>query len=201
MWAKRVCPSKQFINYENQPEVKVTRTPFEGLLIIEPGVYKDSRGYFYESYNRKSFQAAGIDFEFVQDNQSYSVKNVIRGLHFQQSPYAQTKLVRVLEGTILDVAVDLRRDQPTFGKSFTFELSSQNKLQLLIPKGFAHGFSVLSDAAEIHYKCDEYYAPECARGILYRDADLSIDWKVRKNDEIISDNDLLLPAMNQITFL
>ena len=160
-------------------------------------MFEDSRGYFFESFNRKQFLEAGIDIEFVQDNQSKSSRNVIRGLHFQLAPYVQTKLVRILQGTILDVAVDLRRDQPTFMKVFTMELSSQTKTQLLIPKGFAHGFSVLSDTAEILYKSDEYYHPECDGGIRYDDPELLIDWKVDSAEAIVSDKDRRLPILQK----
>jgi dTDP-4-dehydrorhamnose 3,5-epimerase len=180
--------------------VKVIQTSFEGLLIIEPEVYKDSRGYFFESYNRKSFLEAGIDIVFVQDNQSHSTRNVVRGLHFQRPPHAQAKLIRVLHGVIWDVVVDLRQDQSTFRQVFTFELSSENRKQLLIPAGFAHGFSVLSETAEILYKCDEYYRPRSAAGIIYNDPELSIDWKVSGSDCIVSENDLALPTLSSLSF-
>lgn len=177
--------------------LKVTKTSFAGLLILEPHVFEDSRGYFFESFNRKQFLEAGIDLEFVQDNQSKSSRNVIRGLHFQLAPYMQTKLIRVLQGVILDVVVDLRSDQPTFKQVFTLELSSQAKAQLLVPKGFAHGFSVLSETAEIQYKSDEYYHPECDSGIRYDDPELLIDWKVGNAEAIISDKDRRLPLLQK----
>ena len=180
--------------------MKVTKTPFEGLLIIEPDVFLDKRGFFYEAYHEKRYQESGIAMKFIQDNQSSSGKNVIRGLHFQNFPHAQTKLVRIFFGTILDVVVDLRKDQPTFKKAFVLELSAEKKLQLLIPKGFAHGFSVLSDKAEILYKCDEYYHPESCGGIYYNDPTLNIDWKINQQDALISDNDRKLPPLSQASF-
>ncbi|MBK7099012.1 MAG: dTDP-4-dehydrorhamnose 3,5-epimerase [Sphingobacteriales bacterium] len=169
------------------------KTEFEGLMIFEPSVFNDSRGYFYEAYNKSVFDAEGINFEFVQDNQSNSGYGVIRGLHFQKPPYSQTKLVRVLWGKILDVVVDLRQSSATFGKVFSFELSSENKSQLLIPKGFAHGFSVLSETATILYKCDAFYNKECERGIIFNDLDLAIDWKIPAEAAIISEKDMVLP--------
>ncbi len=172
--------------------MKITKTPFEGLMIIEPRLFEDSRGYFFESYNKAG---SGIEVEFLQDNQSWSKKNVIRGLHFQASPYAQTKLVRTVTGRILDVVVDLRQSQPSFKKTFTIELSDENKLQLLIPRGFAHGFSVLSESAEVHYKCDQYYYPEYERGILYCDSELRIDWGVK--EAVVSAKDNALPTLAQ----
>lgn len=177
--------------------MKINKTAFEGLMTIEPDVYNDTRGFFFESYNKKRLQDAGLNVDFVQDNQSHSVKNVIRGLHFQKAPYAQTKLMRILYGTILDAVVDLRKDQPTFGKVFMLEMSAESRIQLLIPKGFAHGFSVLSDLAGIQYKCDAYYHPEAAAGIRYDDADLGIDWKVKKSDALLSPKDLTLPTWKE----
>jgi dTDP-4-dehydrorhamnose 3,5-epimerase len=176
--------------------MKVTTTPFAGLLIIEPQVFTDIRGHFYESYNKKKQDAQGIGFDFVQDNQSRSVRDVIRGLHYQIPPHAQTKLVRALLGRILDVVIDLRRDQPTFGKSFSLELSSENKMQLLIPKGFAHGFSVLSDDADVLYKCDDYYQPEFEKGIRFDDPALDIDWQVDPSKAIVSGKDRILPLFS-----
>jgi dTDP-4-dehydrorhamnose 3,5-epimerase len=178
--------------------MKVTKTAFEGLLIIEPEIFDDSRGYFFESYNKKQLRNFGIDIDFVQDNQSRSVKNVIRGLHFQTAPHQQVKLVRILQGTILDIAVDLRRDQPTFKQVFSFELSAENKVQIIIPKGFAHGFSVLSDAAEILYKSDDYYHPECASGVIYNDPELNIDWKINDALVTVSDKDKMLPKLSEL---
>ena len=175
--------------------MKVTETGIEGLLIIEPAIFKDDRGYFFESYNAEKFKKAGLDFTFVQDNQSKSSYGVVRGLHYQIEPYAQTKLVRVLQGKILDVAVDIRKNSPTFGKWISLEISDLNKKQLLIPKGFAHGFSVLSDTAVVLYKCDALYAPEAERGIIYNDRHLNIDWGIRPIDIIVSKKDKLLSSL------
>ncbi len=173
--------------------MKIIDTGFKGLTLIEPKVVEDTRGWFFESYNQKSFQEAGLRIDFVQDNHSSSKKNVIRGLHFQVGKYAQTKLIRVLAGEILDVTVDLRKDQPTFGKIFRVRLSADNKRQLLIPKGFAHGFSVLSDNAEVAYKTDGFYHPDSERGVLFSDPQLAIDWEVDRAKAIISSKDLSLP--------
>lgn len=178
--------------------MKAVKTEFEGLWIIEPVVFGDSRGYFFESYSKKAFEAAGIHKTFVQDNQSRSRKNVVRGLHFQIPPVDQAKLVRTLQGRILDVVVDLRKSQSTFGKTFTIELSSENQRQLLIPKGFAHGFSVLSDQAEILYKCDAYYSPAHERGIYFADASLNIDWGLEAGIPIVSEKDKALPKLAEI---
>ncbi len=171
------------------------KTEFPGLIIIEPTVFKDSRGYFFESYNGKDFIAEGIDIKFVQDNQSKSAYGVIRGLHYQLMPHAQTKLVRVLSGSILDVVVDIRKGSPTFGKTFSLELSAENNKQLLVPKGFAHGFSVLSETAEVLYKCDEFYHKESEAGILFNDAALNIDWKIPADKAIVSDKDQAHPSL------
>jgi len=170
-------------------------TDIKGLLVFEPRVFEDSRGYFFESYNEKVFQQAGIDIRFVQDNQSSSSYGVIRGLHYQLLPHAQTKLVRVLFGTILDVAVDIRVGSPTYGQAYTVELSAENKKQLLIPHGFAHGFSVLSEKAEVLYKCDSFYSKESEAGIIYNDPALAIDWKVPLDKAIISEKDTILPTL------
>ena len=169
-------------------------TGFPGLVIFEPRVFNDKRGYFFESYNHKEFKFANHDYEWVQDNQSQSVYGVIRGLHFQHDPFAQSKLVRVLCGSIWDVAVDIRKGSPTFGKVFCVELSSENKLQLLIPKGFAHGFSVLSDNVEVMYKCDNYYHKESEGSIAWNDTDLAIDWKIPSEKAIISEKDMNHPS-------
>lgn len=170
-----------------------TATSFPGLRVYEPKVFEDPRGYFFESYNDNTFRAEGLAFNWVQDNQSSSTYGVIRGLHYQLPPYAQTKLVRVLRGRILDVVVDIRKGSPTYGQSFSIELSSKNKLQLLIPKGFAHGFSVLSKKAAVMYKCDQFYNKESEAGILYNDPALQIDWRVDQADALVSDKDLALP--------
>ena len=171
------------------------QTGLPGLIIIEPTVFKDSRGYFFESYNENSFKAAGIDIKFVQDNQSKSAYGVIRGLHYQLAPYAQTKLVRVLSGAILDVVVDIRKGSPSFNQVFAIELSADNNKQLLVPKGFAHGFSVLSETAEVLYKCDAFYHKESEAGIVFNDADLAIDWQVPAGRSIVSDKDRILPSL------
>lgn len=170
-------------------------TDFAGLLIFEPVVYNDSRGYFFESYNEKIFQQQGIDLRFVQDNQSSSSYGVIRGLHYQVNPYAQAKLVRVLNGIILDVAVDIRKDSPTYAKVFSIELSAVNKKQLFIPAGFAHGFAVLSGGAEVIYKCDEFYNKDCEGGICFDDPSLNIDWKIPAEKRIVSEKDQRLPLL------
>ena len=170
-------------------------TDIPGLLIFEPKVFEDSRGYFFESYNEKSFQQEGINIKWIQDNQSSSSYGVIRGLHYQLNPHAQTKLIRVLQGTILDVAVDIRKGSPTFGRSFSVELSGSNNKQLFIPMGFAHGFSVLSEKAVVLYKCDAFYNKESEGGICYNDPVLSIDWKIPADKAIISEKDIQLPAL------
>jgi len=170
------------------------KTNIPGLLIFEPKVFEDSRGYFFEAYNEQVFYNEGIDLRFVQDNQSKSSYGVIRGLHYQLHPYAQYKLVRTLEGTILDVAVDIRKGSPTFGKHFSIELSAENKKQLLIPAGFAHGFSVLSETAIVFYKCDKLYNKENEAGIRYNDVSLNIDWKIPAGKEIVSEKDLAQPV-------
>lgn len=166
-----------------------------GLVVFEPKVLSDSRGYFFESYNEKVFKEQGIDIRFVQDNQSLSSYGVIRGLHYQLHPHAQTKLIRVLSGKILDVAVDIRKGSPTFGHHFDIELSAENKKQLLIPAGFAHGFSVLSDKAEVSYKCDSFYSKESERGIRFDDPSLNIDWQIPSDKAIVSDKDQVLPVL------
>ena len=172
-----------------------TETAFPGVLIFEPRVFNDDRGYFFESYNENIFSAAGVTMKFVQDNQARSSYGVIRGLHFQQSPNAQTKLVRALSGTILDVIVDIRQGSPMYGKTFSIELSGENKKQLLVPKGFAHGYSVLSENAEVLYKCDAFYNKESEGGLLYKDPALSIDWRLPVDKALVADKDLVLPGL------
>jgi dTDP-4-dehydrorhamnose 3,5-epimerase len=171
------------------------QTPIPDLLIFEPKVLEDSRGYFFESFNLKTFQQQGIAINFVQDNQSSSQYGVIRGLHYQVNPYPQAKLIRVLVGTILDVAVDIRKGSPTFGKSFSVGLSAENKKQLFLPPGFAHGFSVLSETADVLYKVDGFYNKESEGGILYNDPALTIDWKIPAGKEIVSDKDRTNPLL------
>ncbi|MBS1574831.1 MAG: dTDP-4-dehydrorhamnose 3,5-epimerase [Bacteroidetes bacterium] len=171
------------------------KTDIPGLLIFEPVVFGDSRGYFFESYNEKIFQNTGLNIRFVQDNQSSSSYGVIRGLHYQLNPNAQIKLVRVLQGKILDVAVDIRKGSPYYGKSVQVELSEDNKKQLLIPAGFAHGFSVLSEKAVVMYKCDSFYNKESEAGIRFNDPELGVDWKIETGKEIVSEKDLVLPFL------
>jgi dTDP-4-dehydrorhamnose 3,5-epimerase len=173
-----------------------TKTNIPGLLIYQPRVFEDARGYFFESYNANTFTADGVEIVFVQDNQAKSSYGVIRGLHYQLAPFAQTKLIRVLSGAIIDVAVDIRRGSPTFGESFTIELSAENKKQLLVPKGFAHGYSVISETAEVMYKCDEFYNKASEGGILYNDSKLNIDWQIPADKAIISEKDITLPGID-----
>ncbi len=169
--------------------MKVIKTPIEGLLVLEPKAFEDERGYFLESFHFQRYLDAGISAGFVQDNESKSTKGVIRGLHYQLNPFSQAKLVRVIEGSVFDVAVDLRTQSPTYGKWFGIELNGSNKTQLFIPRGFAHGFSVLSDVAVFSYKCDNYYSPQHERGLLYNDPDLNIDWKIAESDAVVSEKD------------
>jgi dTDP-4-dehydrorhamnose 3,5-epimerase len=172
------------------------KTDFPGLVIFEPRVFEDSRGYFFESYNAETFAAEGITIKFVQDNQAKSSYGVIRGLHYQLDPHAQTKLIRVLSGAILDVVVDIRKGSPSFGKVYTLELNADNKKQLLVPKGFAHGYSVISETAEVLYKCDAFYKKESEGGILYNDPVLNIDWQIPADKAIISEKDTKHPGIN-----
>jgi dTDP-4-dehydrorhamnose 3,5-epimerase len=180
--------------------MNIVNTDFKALLIIEPKVLTDERGYFFESYNKKNFKELGITYEFVQDNQSQSTRGVLRGLHYQNAPFAQTKLIRVLRGSILDIVVDLRREQPTFGKYFSMELSDENRRQILIPRGFAHGFVVLSAHAEVLYKCDNFYHQPSEGGIIYNDPQISIDWRLDPNEIILSDKDKLHPTLTNAKF-
>ncbi len=176
--------------------MKVVETKLKGCFLIEPRVFTDDRGYFFESFNERDFQKAiGAEVRFVQDNQSFSKKGVIRALHYQVGAFAQAKLVRVLQGRVLDVAVDLRHGSPTFGQHISVELSSGNKKQLFIPRGFAHGFAVLSDSAEFFYKCDNYYKAASEGGIRYDDPDLKIDWQVPEGERILSEKDASLPGL------
>lgn len=171
-----------------------TATEFPDLMVFEPKVFGDDRGYFFESYNEQVFHAEGIRYHFVQDNQARSSYGVVRGLHFQLAPHAQTKLIRVLEGKILDVVLDLRKGSPSYGKVYTTELSAENKLQLLVPKGFAHGYSVLSETAEVLYKCDSFYNKAAEGGVLFNDPALAIDWKISADKMILSDKDKIYPV-------
>jgi dTDP-4-dehydrorhamnose 3,5-epimerase len=177
--------------------MEIIQTGFDGLVVVEPKVFKDERGYFFECYNENSFHEAGLKYIFVQDNQSKSSYGVIRGLHYQLDPYAQTKLVRVLEGKIYDIAVDIRKGSPTFGKWYGIELSDENFLQLVVPKGFAHGFSVLSEKAVILYKCDDFYNREAERGIIFNDPGLAIDWRIEPGKAIVSEKDRKLPFFGE----
>ncbi|MFO0414232.1 MAG: dTDP-4-dehydrorhamnose 3,5-epimerase [Bacteroidota bacterium] len=174
-------------------------TGFPGLVIFEPRVFGDDRGYFFESYNHQVFVDAGHAYNWVQDNQSSSVYGVIRGLHFQKGDKAQTKLVRCLNGSILDVVVDLRRQSPTFGKVFSVELTSEKKNALLVPKGFAHGFSVLSEKAEVLYKCDALYDKPSEGGLFYNDPSLNIDWQIKPGMEIVSDKDKIHHVFSELS--
>lgn len=171
----------------------VLKTEFPGLVIYEPKVFEDNRGYFFESYNEKVFIENGIDMRFVQDNQAKSSYGIVRGLHYQLDPFAQTKLLRVISGRIIDAVVDLRKNSPTYGKAFTIELSAENKKQLLVPKGFAHGYSVISDTAVVLYKCDALYNKESEGGILWNDPTLDIDWQIPAGKAVISEKDAVQP--------
>jgi dTDP-4-dehydrorhamnose 3,5-epimerase len=177
--------------------MKIIETGFRGLLVVKPVIYTDSRGYFFESFNQTAFQDAGISFSPIQDNESKSVKGVIRGLHYQLNPFPQAKLIRVVSGKIFDVALDIRRDSLTFGKWFGIELDSENKDQLLVPHGFAHGFSVLSDIAIIQYKCDNIYNAKFERGINLNDPSLDIYWKLGSTIPVISEKDLAQPLLKE----
>ncbi|MCO5232912.1 MAG: dTDP-4-dehydrorhamnose 3,5-epimerase [Chitinophagales bacterium] len=168
----------------------IITTPLEGLLILKPRVFYDSRGYFFESFNLDTFKNNGLNYEFVQDNQSFSQYGVLRGLHFQKDFHAQSKLVRVLSGKILDVVVDIRKDSSTYLQHFSIELSSENFLQLLVPRGFAHGFVVLSQSAQVLYKCDNFYNPSAEDGLMYDDPQLGIDWILDKSDLLVNQKDL-----------
>ena len=178
--------------------MKVIKTDIEGLAVIEPSVFGDHRGYFFEAFNQRTFNEEVAPVVFVQDNESKSSYGVVRGLHFQRPPYAQAKLVRVVKGKVLDVAVDLRKGSPTFGKYVAMELSEDNHRQMFIPRGFAHGFSVLSDEVIFQYKCDNYYAPQSEGAIAWDDPDLAIDWQVPSDKVILSEKDSKHPVLNDI---
>lgn len=174
----------------------IVPTDLSGCLLIKPKVFRDPRGYFYESFNRASFEAeTGLTVDFVQDNEAFSNYGVIRGLHFQRGEYAQAKLVRVITGKVLDVVVDVRVDSPTYGQHIAVELSGENKFQLFIPRGMAHGYAVLENDTRFSYKCDNYYNKESEGGVYYADADLNIDWKIPEGERILSEKDLGLPRM------
>lgn len=176
--------------------MKINKTFIKDLLILEPQLFKDERGFFYESYNKNNLDKI-INIVFIQDNESKSNKGVIRGLHFQKPPFEQTKLVRCVSGKILDIVVDIRKNSKTYGKSFSVELSSKNNKQLLVPKGFAHGFQVLSEEATVNYKVDQYYNPDSDSGIIWNDKDLSIDWNLDIKP-ILSDKDLKLKSFREL---
>ncbi|RNL56894.1 dTDP-4-dehydrorhamnose 3,5-epimerase [Pedobacter jejuensis] len=171
----------------------IQETGLKDCVIIKPRVFEDSRGYFFESFNKKTFEdKTGLSGNFVQDNQSFSSYGVIRGLHAQSGEFAQAKLVRVLKGEVLDVAVDIRPGSPTYGKHISVKLSAENRLQLYVPRGFLHGFSVLSETAEFFYKCDNFYEKSAEVGVMYNDADLGVDWMIPASKAAISDKDLVL---------
>lgn len=178
--------------------MRILKTDIEGVLIIEPQLFEDKRGYFFEAFSERKFaELTGIETRFVQDNESRSAVGVVRGLHFQLPPFAQSKLVRVVRGAILDVAVDIRRGSPTFGKHIAVELSEHNHRQLFIPRGFAHGFSVLEGDAIVEYKCDNYYAPEAEGAIRWNDATIAIDWKVADSEVVVSAKDKANPLFEE----
>ena len=181
--------------------MKVIETEIEGVFILEPRVFGDDRGYFFESFSLKHFEEKVSKTVFVQDNESKSKYGVLRGLHYQLPPYTQAKLVRVVKGRVLDVAVDIRKGSPTFGKYVAVELSEENKLQFFLPKGFAHGFAVLSEEAIFQYKCDEYYAPDYEGAICYDDPDLGIDWRLPLEDIILSEKDKKHPRLRDAILL
>lgn len=178
--------------------MNVIKTDIEGVVIIEPKVFGDSRGYFFESYSQRDFDAAVGDVRFVQDNESKSCYGVIRGLHFQKPPFEQSKLVRAVKGRVLDVAVDIRPSSPTFGKHVAVELSEDNHRQIFIPKGFAHGFAVLSEEAVFQYKCDSFYTPGSEGAIAWDDPVLGIDWRIPSDKVILSEKDRCHPPLSEI---
>ena len=181
--------------------MRVIETEIEGAIIIEPKVFSDDRGYFFESFSQKEFEEKVCNTVFEQDNESKSTYGVLRGLHFQKMPYAQSKLVRVVKGKVLDVAVDIRKGSPTFGKHVAVELSEDNKLQFFVPRGFAHGFVVLSEEAIFQYKCDNYYTPQSEGGIMWNDPALNIDWQIPLEDVILSGKDKINPVLSASDYL
>jgi dTDP-4-dehydrorhamnose 3,5-epimerase len=176
--------------------MNVIKTDIEGVVVIEPRVFDDARGYFFESYSKRRFDEAVRPIEFVQDNESMSTRGVIRGLHFQRPPFSQSKLVRCVRGAVLDVVVDIRRGSPTYGRHIAVELTGENRRQLFVPRGFAHGFAVLSDEAVFQYKCDNYYHPESEGGISIADHSLGIDWRIDPAEAILSEKDLRNPMFS-----
>jgi len=179
--------------------MKITKTALDGVVIIEPQVFEDARGYFFESWNKAKMEEAGLNYDFIQDNQSKSCYGTIRGIHFQKGEFSQAKLVRVLQGMVLDVAVDLRKDSKTFGQHVAVELSAENNRQLMIPRGFGHGFSVLTPTAVFAYKCDNVYNKASEAGIRFDDPALGIDWKVKPEEAVLSDKDKILPFLKDVT--
>ena len=178
--------------------METIQTEINGVVVLKPRVFEDGRGYFFESYSKRDFDKQVREITFVQDNESRSAYGVLRGLHFQKWPFTQSKLVRVLKGRVLDVAVDIRKGSPTYGKHVAVELSGENRLQLFIPRGFAHGFVVLSEEAVFQYKCDEFYHPESEGGIAWDDPDLAIDWRIPESDIILSQKDNVNPMFKDI---
>ena len=179
--------------------MRVLNTDIEGVVIVEPKVFGDERGYFMESYSERDFEVhTGLNVSFVQDNESCSKRGVLRGLHFQKEPYAQAKLVRVVQGRVLDVAVDIRPESPTFGKYVMTELSGDNHRQMFIPKGFAHGYVVLEDDTVFQYKCDEYYHPEAEGGIAWNDPQIGIEWPIAEGEVILSEKDKNRPLLSEL---
>lgn len=179
--------------------MNIIKTDIEDVVIIEPRLFKDERGYFFESFSERDFRSKVCDVKFVQDNESKSQYGVVRGLHFQNPPYCQAKLVRVIKGAVLDVAVDIRKGSPTYGKHVAVELTEENHLQLFIPHGFAHGFSVLSDEVIFQYKCDNFYCPESEGAIAWNDPELNIDWKIPEDKVILSDKDRKHPLLKDLS--
>lgn len=179
--------------------MEIIKTDIEGLIIIKPQIFKDSRGYFFESFSQREFNEKVTPIQFVQDNESCSSYGVMRGLHFQKPPYSQSKLVRCVKGSVLDVAIDIRKGSPTYGKHVAIELSAENHLQFFIPKGFAHGYAVLSKEAIFQYKCDEFYTPKSEGGIQLMDESLGINWPISADDAILSDKDKKYPKLSEIT--
>ncbi len=179
--------------------MEIIKTDIEGLIIIKPQIFKDSRGYFFESFSQREFNEKVTPIQFVQDNESCSSYGVMRGLHFQKPPYSQSKLVRCVKGSVLDVAIDIRKGSPTYGKHVAVELSAENHLQFFIPKGFAHGYAVLSKEAIFQYKCDEFYTPKSEGGIQLMDESLGINWPISADDAILSDKDKKYPKLSEIT--
>ena len=180
--------------------MEVIKTLIEGVVIIEPRLFKDDRGYFFEAFSQREFEEKVCKTTFVQDNESKSSYGVIRGLHFQKPPFAQSKLVRVVKGAVLDVAVDIRKDSPTFGQHVAVELTEENHRQFFIPRGFAHGFSVLSEEVVFQYKCDNLYAPKCDGAIAWDDPELGIDWRIPMDKAILSEKDRKHPILKELNF-